>query len=501
VTLHRPETPSAAETLLRRVEPVLRYVVALTNPNKPKGKPAHYWYTDGPAGQAGLRQFASRWNGHPDRGVFYCIGGLRRRATAAREEIVAVYEIVVDLDLKNIKEARERVIEVLKNLPFPPSEIRSSGHGLHAVWFLKEPATGDDIAAAAAIMRRLSSVLASDASVTRPESLLRLPGTRNTKDLDPAEHRDCEVIWSSPTRADLFDFDELLESRALLTPKEEEAPKGNGHGNDDSTRRDPVDVEERLRNMRFGGGEDGINNTLTSWTASGLCQGGTVESLVPAGVAIVQDYAAAHPEECREWPSVVTGDWNDEECAIASMCFRFINKRPDLAPALPDYLLEGWSRQLKAGNLSPQIRGDRQRKFFVEGETPRTEAPPAQEPPARKQRFRVISFRDLRPGPDPTCIVEDLIPLHGIVCVWGKPKCLKTFWVYDLCFHVARGMEYRGRRVRQGNVVYCAFEGAHGFGARTEALRRCHGLADDAEVPIFLVPGAPIWSESTCSSS
>ena len=171
-------------------------------------------------------------------------------------------------------------------------------------------------------MRRLSSVLASDASVTRPESLLRLPGTRNTKDLDPAEHRDCEVIWSSPTRADLFDFDELLESRALLTPKEEEAPKGNGHGNDDSTRRDPVDVEERLRNMRFGGGEDGLNNTLTSWTASGLCQGGTVESLVPAGVAIVQDYAAAHPEECREWPSVVTGDWNDEECAIASMCFR-----------------------------------------------------------------------------------------------------------------------------------------------------------------------------------
>ena len=58
-----------------------------------------------------------------------------------------------------------------------------------------------------------------------------------------------------------------------------------------------------------------------------------------------------------------------------------------------------------------------------------------------------------------------------------------------MCFHVALALEYRGRQVQQGNVVYCAFEGAHGFGARTEALRRCHGLADDADVPIFLVPG------------
>jgi AAA domain len=279
-------------------------------------------------------------------------------------------------------------------------------------------------------------------------------------------------------------FHEMVEDDPLTADEKTETPKANGHAAEDARH----DVEERLHNMRFGA--DGINNTLTSWTASGLCQGETVESLVSAGVAIVQDYAAAHPEECGEWKSVITGDWSDEKYTIASMCFRFINKRLDLASALPDYLREGWHRQLNAGNLSPRIRGDWQRKqFFVEGETPRTEAPPAQETPARKQRFKVIPFRDLRPGLDPACVVEELIPLHGIVCVWGKPKCLKTFWLYDLCFHVALALEYRGRQVQQGNVVYCAFEGAHGFGARTEALRRCHGLADDTEVPIFLVPG------------
>jgi hypothetical protein len=38
--------------------------------------------------------------------------------------------------------------------------------------------------------------------------------------------------------------------------------------------------------------------------------------------------------------------------------------------------------------------------------------------------------------------------------------------------HVALGWEYRGRRVKQGYVVYCALEGARGFANRVEAFRR-----------------------------
>jgi len=71
----------------------------------------------------------------------------------------------------------------------------------------------------------------------------------------------------------------------------------------------------------------------------------------------------------------------------------------------------------------------------------------------------------------------------------GPPKCGKSFWAFDLSMHVALGWEYRGRRVHQGAVVYCAFEGQSGFDARVEAFRQ-NMLADRAagDVPFYLEP-------------
>src|SRR5262245_6271848 len=55
--------------------------------------------------------------------------------------------------------------------------------------------------------------------------------------------------------------------------------------------------------------------------------------------------------------------------------------------------------------------------------------------------------------------------------------------------HVAMGWEYRDRRVRQGTVVYCAFEGGHGYKKRIEAQRRHYKISDDANVPLFVMSG------------
>ena len=54
--------------------------------------------------------------------------------------------------------------------------------------------------------------------------------------------------------------------------------------------------------------------------------------------------------------------------------------------------------------------------------------------------------------------------------------------------HVALGWEYRDRAVQQGPVVYCAFEGAHGYRKRGEAFRRHHCLTDE-KPPLFVIPG------------
>jgi hypothetical protein len=107
----------------------------------------------------------------------------------------------------------------------------------------------------------------------------------------------------------------------------------------------------------------------------------------------------------------------------------------------------------------------------------------------RKPRIQLVPFDHLRPGKDASYLVDELIPLRGIVLIWGKRKCLKSFWTYDLCFHVALYPEYRGRAVQNGPVVYCAFEGAHGYNKRAEAIRRHHVLPADTNIPLYLVPG------------
>jgi len=107
----------------------------------------------------------------------------------------------------------------------------------------------------------------------------------------------------------------------------------------------------------------------------------------------------------------------------------------------------------------------------------------------RKYRFRLMSFSELKPGAEPLYLVDELIPVAGVVVAWGKPKCFKSFWVLNLMLHVAQGWEYRDRYVRQGTVVYCAFEGAHGYKKRIEALRRHYQIAADADVPLYVIPG------------
>jgi AAA domain len=102
-------------------------------------------------------------------------------------------------------------------------------------------------------------------------------------------------------------------------------------------------------------------------------------------------------------------------------------------------------------------------------------------------RFRLIPFDKLQPSPAPAYLIKGLIPRIGLTVVWGPPKCGKSFWMTDALLHAALGWPYRGRKVIQGPVVYCAFEGQDGYGKRAEAFRQRH-LAESADpVPFYLV--------------
>ena len=81
--------------------------------------------------------------------------------------------------------------------------------------------------------------------------------------------------------------------------------------------------------------------------------------------------------------------------------------------------------------------------------------------------------------------MKGLIPTEGLTVIWGPPKSGKTFAAFDICMHVALGWEYRGRRVQQGSVVYCSFEGQAGLASRMEAYRQKHLSEDAADVPFY----------------
>ena len=99
----------------------------------------------------------------------------------------------------------------------------------------------------------------------------------------------------------------------------------------------------------------------------------------------------------------------------------------------------------------------------------------------------LIPFNEVRLSPEPNYLVKGLIPRIGTSLVWGPPKSGKTFWLFDLAYHVAGNRTYRGRKVRGGPVVYCCFEGIEGYGARIAAIRQ-NAPRDGLVTPLYLVP-------------
>jgi AAA domain len=100
------------------------------------------------------------------------------------------------------------------------------------------------------------------------------------------------------------------------------------------------------------------------------------------------------------------------------------------------------------------------------------------------ERFKLTHFDDVTLPTSSSFLVKNLIPRTGITVVWGRPKCGKSFWTFDLAMRVALGGPYRGQKTHQGPVVYLALEGSHGFRGRIEAYRRTYGVT---EAPFYLI--------------
>ena len=199
----------------------------------------------------------------------------------------------------------------------------------------------------------------------------------------------------------------------------------------------------------------------------------TVASRLRSGVSL--DEAVQEILEATQRVGDPSWNWKREEEAIRGQGLSFIAKNPELAHCLPDGLREQFNSVIRAGGV-PRFKQVRGKGWMLLGTytTPPEDAPGGSRatPPAR--RSRLIAFGDVTVSEDPECFIDGILPREGIGVADGPPKVHKTFWVFDMVMHAALGRPYRGRGVQQAPVVYCAFEGQHGFAKRIEAYKRHH---------------------------
>lgn len=132
---------------------------------------------------------------------------------------------------------------------------------------------------------------------------------------------------------------------------------------------------------------------------------------------------------------------------------------------------------------APEPQGDASDDFEVEGE-----AAPAK--PEKRHKYAPITLAEFVQAPPAKWIVRDVIPDAGLVVIYGEPGSGKSFLALDLAGSIARGHDWRGKRTRQGRVVYIAAEGVGGMRNRAKAYAQEHDV-DSSTLPVSFITSAP----------
>jgi RecA-family ATPase len=327
-----------------------RYIQTIPNPAN-NGPRVGIFYPDTDLGREhpDAVEFARKWD-VPGQAVYDAINLFKDDATERAVETAAEYErVACDIDLKDIEEPTDKVVEALTKLPYPPSEIRHSGHGIHADWVLKERLSAATEAEAIKKVRgRLAEFLCADPAINHDAALLRRCGTTNSKDrTNPVV---CHTIAAAGYTYDLHDIDDLVDDyagRPLFTRKEKPARnnKSNGGG-----KHIPVDVERELAEMSWQGknGPD-LNSTYKRVSCRLLREGHTPDEVEEIWVAAVM---ACSDREGLGWSRA----WEVEDVRrrLASTMNDMAEHSPNELPWLTPEQLEAWQKIVSEGR-HPQL--------------------------------------------------------------------------------------------------------------------------------------------------
>ena len=105
--------------------------------------------------------------------------------------------------------------------------------------------------------------------------------------------------------------------------------------------------------------------------------------------------------------------------------------------------------------------------------------------PQQPSAIPFIPWNDITGGDGADDFVENVLGTGQMSVLYGESNTGKTFFVLDLCIHVAFGWDWNGNECDKGGVIYAALEGAHGIRNRIAAFKHYAKERINDETPDF----------------
>lgn len=105
-------------------------------------------------------------------------------------------------------------------------------------------------------------------------------------------------------------------------------------------------------------------------------------------------------------------------------------------------------------------------------------------------RFPIHDAGSFAARPEPEWIIKGVIPKADLGVIFGPSGSGKSFVACEMGLCVARGVEWQGRRVKQGRVLYLVAEGGGGVPQRLKAYASHHEV-DMTTIPFGIMHGVP----------
>jgi hypothetical protein len=107
-----------------------------------------------------------------------------------------------------------------------------------------------------------------------------------------------------------------------------------------------------------------------------------------------------------------------------------------------------------------------------------------------QSKFQAVEWRDFdAPGPAHEYLIKDVLTDGEMSMLLGESQGGKSFLAIDIAMSIARGVEWFGKKVRRGGVIYQAGESATGVRRKRFPAYRIGHAMSDTDIPLVLLQG------------